>query len=80
MPVLPAPSDSDMVYTFAVSLTVYCFIKKKGQSNFLQTCILDRHGQDQYKLSAKKQFAFKYIPPKSLLCFFCYVNYHVECV
>jgi hypothetical protein len=31
--------------------------------NFLQS-ILDKHGQDQYLLSAKKQFAFKYIPPK----------------
>ncbi|KAI9464257.1 hypothetical protein HD554DRAFT_2316030, partial [Boletus coccyginus] len=32
--------------------------------NFLQS-ILDKHGQDQYRLSAKKQFAFKYIPLKT---------------
>ena len=29
MPVSPTPSDSDTVYTFAVSLTVYSLIKKK---------------------------------------------------
>ena len=27
--------------------------------------ILDKDGQDQYKLSMKKQFTFKYIPPKA---------------
>ena len=31
--------------------------------DFLQS-ILDKHGQDQYMLSVKKQFSFKYIPPK----------------
>ncbi|KAG6379015.1 hypothetical protein JVT61DRAFT_11437 [Boletus reticuloceps] len=31
--------------------------------NFLQS-ILDKHGQDQYQVSAKKQFTFKYMPPK----------------
>ncbi|KAI9455311.1 hypothetical protein HD554DRAFT_2240524 [Boletus coccyginus] len=31
--------------------------------DFLQS-ILDKHGRDQYMLLARKQFAFKYIPPK----------------
>ena len=79
-----------MVYTFAIALTVYSFIKKKtakGKAaapkeekavkvkelqfsinnmnylDFLQS-ILNKHGQDKYKLSAKMQFTFKYIPPK----------------
>ncbi|KAF8545775.1 hypothetical protein OG21DRAFT_1532992 [Imleria badia] len=92
MPVSPASSDSETAYTFAVSLTVYSFIKKKTAKgkvavskeeksvkvkgyNFQLTTrtiwtfckafsSLDRHGQDQYMLSLKKQFSFKYIPPK----------------
>jgi hypothetical protein len=91
MPASPTLSDSDMAYTFAVSLTVYSFIKKKTAKgkvaapkeeksvkvkelqfsiddtnylDFLQS-ILDKHGQDQFMLSAKTQFSFKYIPPKA---------------
>ena len=93
MPVSPTPSDSDTVYTFTVSLTVYSLIKKKtprGKAaaskeeksvkvnlkelqfsidntnylDFLQS-ILNKHGQDQYMLLAKKEFLFKYIPPKT---------------
>ncbi|KAI9570934.1 hypothetical protein HD554DRAFT_2240850 [Boletus coccyginus] len=87
MPSSPTPSDLDMAYTFAISLTVYSLIKKKtakGKAaapkeakavkvkelqfsvndmnylDFLQS-ILDKHGQDQYMFSAKKQFAFKYV-------------------
>ncbi|KAI9573363.1 hypothetical protein HD554DRAFT_2035200 [Boletus coccyginus] len=91
MPLSLTPSDSDMAYTFAISLTIYSLIKKKtakgkvatpkeakaikvkklqflvNNTNYLDfpQSILDKHGQDQYRLLAKKQFTFKYISPKA---------------
>ena len=40
------------------------FINDTNYLDFLQS-VLNKHGQDQYVLSAKKQFTFKYIPPKA---------------
>ncbi|KIK13610.1 hypothetical protein PISMIDRAFT_118598 [Pisolithus microcarpus 441] len=38
--------------------------KADNYLDFLQG-ILDKHGQDHYKISEKKQYSFKYIPPKT---------------
>ncbi|KAF8549056.1 hypothetical protein OG21DRAFT_1515596 [Imleria badia] len=89
MPPSSPTCNSEKVYAFTVSLTVYSLLKKKtakgrastskeeksvkskelqvsiDDSNYLDflQSMLDKHGQDQYNVSEKKRFPFKYVSP-----------------